>query len=124
MKKIVFLLGFLFLLIGNVCAQEIPIILEDPDGPIGTDNPRSGTLLEPFATLNNKVLTLQFPVSTVSQVIISDQNTNAILYSESFASTTQVVVDLEDEGIGEGSYTLWLFAFDKWWWGEFVIEEE
>lgn len=124
MKKIVFLLGFLFLLIGNVCAQEIPIILEDPDGPIGTDNPRSGTLLEPFATLNNKVLTLQFPVSTVSQVIISDQNTNAVVYSDSFSSTLQIIMDLEDENIGEGNYSLRVYAFGKWWEGEFIIEDE
>ena len=54
-----------------------------------------------------------------------DENNHCqVVYSESFASTTQVIVDLEDEGIGEGRYLLWLFAFGQWWEGEFVVEDE
>ncbi len=122
-NKFCLVFSLLLMATGSVWAQkpkDIPVIITPSDS---VDSPRS-IILCPTATLNGAELTFNFPEATVSQVIISDQNTNAILYSESFASTTEVVVDLEDEGIGEGSYTLWLFAFGKWWWGEFVIEEE
>ncbi len=60
---------------------------------------------------------------TASQVVIMNESINCqVVYSESFPSTTQVIVDLEDEGIGEGRYLLWLFAFGQWWEGEFEIE--
>lgn len=62
---------------------------------------------------------------TASQVVIMDENNNyQVVYSESFVSTTQVFINLEDDGIGEGHYLLWLFAFGEWWKGEFIIEEE
>lgn len=122
-NKFCLVFSLLLMATGSVWAQnpkDIPVILTPGDSIY---RPKS-IILVPTATLDGTVLTFDFPEATVSQVIISEQNTNAILYSESFASTTEVVVDLEDEGIGEGSYTLWLFAFGKWWWGEFVIEEE
>lgn len=126
MKKNVLLICCFFLAAvwSNSFAQtgNGSILLEPLDS---TTHQKPRSIIEiPVATLDGLVLTFDYLEATVSQVIISDQNTNAILYSESFASTTEVVVDLEDEGIGEGSYTLWLFAFGKWWWGEFVIEEE
>ena len=62
---------------------------------------------------------------TASQVVIMDENNNyQVVYSESYSTTSQVIVDLEDEGIGEGRFLLWLFAFGEWWEGEFIIEEE
>ena len=122
-NKFCLVFSLLLMATGSVWAQnpkDIPVVLTPNDSLYW---PKT-IIVCPTATLDGTVLTFDFPEATVSQVIISDQNTNAILYSESFASTTEVVVDLEDEGIGEGSYTLWLFAFGKWWWGEFVIEEE
>ena len=73
--------------------------------------------------IEETVLTINFSPSTVSQVIIMDENNNCqVVYSECFTSSTQVNVDLEDEGIGEGYYLLWLFAYGEWWEGEFEIE--
>ncbi|MBR4337860.1 MAG: DUF3244 domain-containing protein [Bacteroidaceae bacterium] len=122
-NKFCLVFSLLLIVSGSVWAQkpkDIPLTV-NPDDTLSV--PKS-IIICPTATLDGTILTFDFPEATVSQVIISDPNTNAILYSESFASTTEVVVDLEDEGISEGSYTLWLFAFGKWWWGEFVIEEE
>jgi hypothetical protein len=78
----------------------------------------------PTAILNGSVLTIDFSEPTASQVIISDQSTNAVVYSDSFSSTLQIIIDLEDENIGEGNYVLRIYAFGKWWWGEYVLDEE
>ena len=81
-------------------------------------------VLEPTAEIVNSFLLLEFPSATASQVVIINEDTSQTVYSDSFASTTQVVIDLDDEGIGEGSYLLRIYAFGKWWWGEFALEEE
>ena len=124
MKKTIFL-SVLFLSVwGYAFAQtgNGGIRLEPLDS-IGNEGPRSFIEL-PTATLDGLVLTIDFPTSTASQVIISDQNTNAVVYSDSFSSTLQIIIDLEDENIGEGNYELRIYAFGKWWRGEFVIEDE
>ena len=78
----------------------------------------------PLASLDGTELLLDFSIATSAQVIIFNRSaSHQVVYSESFASTTQVIVDLEDEGIGDGHYLLWLFAFGQWWEGEFTLEE-
>lgn len=79
----------------------------------------------PIVSLDGTELTFEFSPATVSQIVIMDKNhQNQVVYSSSFPSSTQVVVDLENEGVGKGSYILWLYAFGEWWEGEFVIELE
>ena len=98
------------------------IILIPLDSVIIDHGGRS-TMLEPSAEIVNSFLLLEYPSATASHVEIINQSTNQTVYSDSFASTTQVIIDLEDEGIGEGIYLLRICAFGKWWWGEFVLEE-
>ena len=78
----------------------------------------------PTATLDGTELTLSYPLSTESQVILIDQSTQTTVYSETFAASRSVVINLAEEGIEEGTYTLRVYAFGKWWWGEFRIANE
>jgi len=79
----------------------------------------------PIVSLDGTELTFDFSPATVSQIVIMDEdNQNQVVYSGSFLSSTQVVVDLENEGVGKGIYLLWLYAFGEWWQGEFEIIEE
>ena len=123
-NKVCLVFGILLLTAGSVWAQkpkDVPIIVTPGDS---IDLPKS-IILYPTVTLDGAELTFDFSSPTASQVIIMDENNNCqVVYSESFASTTQVIVDLENEGIGEGSYRLWLYAFGEWWEGEFIIEDE
>lgn len=124
MKKVLFICVLFLSVWGNAFAQtgNSNIRLEPLDSLYYGD-PRS--IIEmPTAILNGSVLTIGFPEATASQVIISDQSTNAVVYSDSFSSTLQIIIDLEDENIGDGNYVLRIYAFGKWWRGEFVIEEE
>ena len=116
----------LLLTAGSVWSQkpsQIPLLIMDNDTVI---EPTSIPLqVVPLATLDGTVLTFDFSPATVSQIVIMDENNqNQVVYSESFMNSTQVVVDLEDEGIGKGSYLLWLYAFGEWWEGEFILEED
>ncbi len=76
----------------------------------------------PTATLDGTELTLSYPLPTESQVMLIDQSTQTTVYSETFAASRSVVIDLAEEGLEEGTYTLRVYAFGKWWWGEFIIE--
>ena len=78
----------------------------------------------PSVILYGTELNLQYPLSTESQVVIVDQSTQAIVFSGTFTASCSVVIDLEDEDLGEGTYTLRLYAFGKWWWGGFEIIEK
>ena len=106
----------------NVCAQEskgndIVIISELP--PI---DPLGGRSLDvsPTAFIEGQYITVNYPLSTISQVIIRDADTGAVVYSASYDATRQVVINLSS--LPEGTYEICLYAFGKWWWGEFTIE--
>ena len=125
-KKKFFCLSMLLLLAASVWAQgavDIPI-KRMPTDSIGV--PKTPVLLPiPIVSLDGTELTFDFSPATVSQIVIMDENNqNQVVYSGSFTSSTQVVVDLENEGVGKGIYLLWLYAFGEWWQGEFEIIEE
>lgn len=124
-KKFCFLFAVLLLSAGSVWSQDpidIPIkklpsdSIDKPTSPIFTP--------VPLVTQEGSELTFDFSPATVSQIVIMDENNqNQVVHSSSFLSSTQVVVDLENEGVGKGIYLLWLYAFGEWWEGEFEIEE-
>ena len=122
MKKVL----TVFMLLCAVClysnGQEINLKEKPEDEPIGGEGGKSLTdSISAYLEVN--FLAISLTSVTPLQVFIINQSTNQTVYSDSFASTTQVIIDLEDEGIGEGSYLLRIYAFGKWWWGEFVLEE-
>lgn len=124
MKKLSVFFGILLLTAGSAWSQgiDIPMSNNNPTQPDG--GPRS-IIIPLRVTLEETMLKFDFSPATASQIVIMDDNNNCqVVYSESFPSTTQVIVDLEDEGIGEGRYLLWLFAFGQWWEGEFIIESD
>ena len=111
-----------FLAIGQIAAHDnIPLRPELP-----STQSSGGRSLDfiPTAVLDGTELTLSYPLSTESQVIIIDQRTQATVYTETFAATRSLNIDLEEEGLPDGSYTLRIYAFGKWWVGEFVIGED
>ena len=123
MRKIL-LAALLGLVVCPVFAGGGNDIILLPLDSIFIDGGDRSTVLEPSAEIVNAFLFLQYPSATASQVVIINESTNQTVYSDSFDSTTQVIIDLEYEGIGEGSYLLHIYAFGKWWWGEFVLEDE
>ena len=124
-NKVCLVFGILLLTAGSMWAQtpkDIPLTMMTNDTIILPKSPVSSPA--PLVSLEGAVLTFDYSSATASQVVIMDENNNCqVVYSESFAPNAQVIVDLEDEGIGEGSYRLWLYAFGEWWEGEFEIEE-
>ena len=119
MKKSIIYIFVLFISLFAHAEQNLPLQVDQ-------DDPRNSTGrsidMEPSATLDGTELTLSYPLSTESQVIIIDQSTQSTVCSETFAATRSLNIDLEEEGLDEGSYTLRIYAFGKWWVGEFVIE--
>lgn len=120
MKKITFLMSFLLMAICSVNAQHIELDpqIESPSVPSGGSRSVS---VSPSAFQDGSSLTIDFPMPTVSQVVIRDVETGAVVYSASYDATRQVVVNLSS--LPEGTYELHVYAFGKWWWGEFEIED-
>jgi len=125
-KAIILVFGILLLSTGSVWSQgpiDIPVIQLPKDS---LNKPKSPTLTPiPLVTQAGTELMFDFSPATVSQIVIMDENNqNQVVYSGSFPSSTQVVVDLENAGVGKGIYLLWLYAFGEWWEGEFELTEE
>ena len=117
-KNILFLL-FAIVVLPLQAHVDIPMSPTNDDPEVGGS--RSVVAL-PVATLDGTELTLSYPLSTESQVIIIDQSTQVTVYTETFAASRSLNIDLEEEGLPDGSYTLRIYAFGKWWVGEFVLE--
>ena len=105
----------------NMYAQTIQI---DPSQ--GNENGTSGGTTRSLnvsfsAYLNGSMLTIDYPMPTVSQVIIRDAETDAVVYSAPYDATRQVLINLSI--LPEGTYEIRLYAFGKWWWGEFELGE-
>ena len=124
MKYTIYIIVFLFAILSSeqLCANnniQMNQEIGDPYQHGGRD-----IYAMPTATLDGTVLTLSYPLATESQVILIDQSTQTTVYSETFAASRSVVINLAEEGIEEGTYMLRVYAFGKWWWGEFEIEED
>lgn len=119
--KIRFLLVLLLIMLSNssLFAQawsDIPLRKEMPqDDSIAG---RSSSFV-PEAYIIESTITINYPILTMSQVIVRDAETGAVVYSASYDATRQVIVNLSS--LPEGLYELHLYAFGKWWWGEFEI---
>lgn len=112
------------MLLLSVCtlwAQSVgdPVRMEDPNAPQNT--PRSISAI-PEVFLNGSILCINYPLSTVTQVVIVNSMTGDEVLSEQYDATRQVIVNLSS--LPEGTYELRVYAFGKWWWGEFEIEDE
>ena len=121
MKKMTVLFYFLM---GICCMNAQNVQLEPLDGTSienKNDGPRSVIVL-PTTFLDGASLTIDFPMLTVSQVVIRDAETGAVVYSAPYDATRQVVIDLSS--LPEGTYEIRLYAFGKWWWGEFELITE
>ncbi len=123
MKKIIVYIGMLLLPSTLMFADEIEVQLSIQKEDQSSTGGRS-LQVDPTATLDGTEFTLSYPLPTESQVMLIDQSTQTTVYSETFAASRSVIIDLAEEGLGEGTYMLRIYAFGKWWWGEFEIEED
>ncbi len=70
--------------------------------------------------LEGNLLYLSFAPSASSEVIITDSQTDTVVYSNTFGVAAGQVIPLTTFPAGE--YELSIFAFGQWWEGEFEIE--
>ncbi|MCR5139596.1 MAG: DUF3244 domain-containing protein [Bacteroidaceae bacterium] len=119
MKKL-----FLFLFVScfacmNSFGDEIILQLKLEGGNPEQDGGKSPSELV-TASLENNSLTLFFTPSASSQVVITDSQTNTVVYSAAFGVASTQVISLSSFPAGE--YELSIYAYGTWWEGEFEIE--
>lgn len=124
MKKVslVLLMAFLGLGVNSAFAGGDDIILLPLDSIFIGDNHGRSLDLEPSATFQDGIITLEFLSATNSEVKVTNEWSGIVVYTACFSPSTQVQVNASS--FTTGSYRLDIFAFGKWWWGEFTIEEE
>ena len=124
MKKRVFVLFVIVMCMMNVSfihAQEQGDIDLRIEAPHESQTGGRSIDVAPSAYIEGAFVTIDYPMPTVSQVIIRDAETDAVVYSAPYDATRQVLINLSI--LPEGTYEIRLYAFGKWWWGEFELEE-
>ena len=119
MRKLKLIFAVLLLTSSTIFAQEIylPFV---PDDDLEPNKEVSRSInISPTAFIDGQYITINYPMSTTSQVIIRDAETDAVVYSAPYDATRQVLINLSI--LPEGTYEIRLYAFGKWWWGEFEI---
>ncbi len=119
MKKIVLFLFVSCLVCMNVFGQDIVLEPLPGHGGNGQGKPKSPTT-QVLAALEENVLYLSFSPSSSSEVIITDSQTNTVVYSNNFGEAAGQAIPLSSLPAGE--YELSIYAFDQWWEGVFEIE--
>lgn len=74
------------------------------------------------AYLETNLLTISLTSVSSLQVVVVDKQTEMTVYSNTWNTTSGQVIDLS--ALPANEYELSIYAFGKWWWGEFVLEEE
>lgn len=121
MKKVFLFLFVSCFLCMSIFGDEIPLQPRQSNDPPSMGSPKAPNVNNVEALLEGNTLTLFFSPSTSSEVIITDSQTNTVVYSNSFGVATGQVINLSTLPAGE--YELSIFAFGQWWEGEFVVEE-
>ena len=103
----------------NSFGEDILLEPKDENGGNGQGQGKSPTE-QVLAALEENVLYLSFSPSSSSEVIITDSQTNTVVYSNTFGVTTGQVIPLS--ALPAGEYELSVYAFGTWWEGEFEIE--
>lgn len=119
MQKLSLFLLLIFSMAASATAQKPLTLIELTQEETDTIPKTRTGVFEPITYIIDQCITIDFPVPTVSQVIIRDAESGTVVYSAPYDATRQVVVNLSS--LPEGLYELHLYAFGKWWWGEFEI---
>ena len=119
MKKILLLVFISYFVCMNSFGEEINLQKAQTETPPSEGNPKAPALYSVAASLENEVLSLFFTPSASCQVVITDSQTNTVVYSNSFGVATGQVINLSTLPARE--YELSIYAFGTWWEGDFVL---
>lgn len=122
MKKLYFLC-FLLTASLNLFAQNAPLILEDDSIQMPFPIGRSLDAF-PSASLIDGQIYLTYSESAPSIVSIIDVNTEDEVWYYEYGSTNQVIINLAAANITEGTFQIRIYIYGRWWWGEFVLNDE
>lgn len=120
--RLLFLFLSLLIIAGPAQARtNIPLVKDIPDNAGNDDRARLPSLT-PYAYLENNEIQISIFDEYPLGVVIRDTY-KTILFARQYASTYELTINLEENGIGEGKYTLYVYYQDCWWKGDFNTEE-
>ena len=71
------------------------------------------------ASIEDQVLTVSFGELTASQIVVIN-STNQTVFDQTYMPAYSVQANLSN--LSSGSYTLYIYVFGSWWYGNFVFE--
>jgi hypothetical protein len=115
------LLSLLFLALLSTLSyanDDIPLRQGNLPNPGDPTNPRS-IEIPVTASIDGQVVTVSFSELTESQIVVTD-SAELTVYNHIYAPACSVQANLNS--LPSGSYTLHIYAFGVWWYGDFVLQ--
>lgn len=116
MRKVLLLIALFVGQFALAAKNNIHLVPHDP--PLDPDEDARSIINEVTAFLYDQVLIISFSNLTTSQVIVFN-SLDQISYNQTYPSAYSVQADLSS--LPSGCYTLYVFAYDVWWYGFFVL---
>lgn len=124
-NKTVLLILMLSLTLAAGAKRYIPLVKSVPTGAGGGGSakaPVRTSVYSPMAFYEDNILYVQFPASTVSSVIITNDSTDLAVINKNFEiESTGIQIDIASLLL-YNSYNLYVNAFGNWWVGYFDYE--
>lgn len=98
--------------------DEIPLRQGSIFEPGEPTNPRS-IECEVMASTDGQVVTASYSELVASQIVVKNTG-NQIVFDQTYAPACSVEVNITSLPIG--SYTIYIYVMDNWWYGQFEIE--
>lgn len=117
-KGLLFLLASAFCLVVNAVTPIIVVRTGGVPEPGEPTNPRS-IECEVTASIDGQVVTVSYSELVASQIVVKS-SANQIVFDQTYASAYSVQANLTSLPVG--SYTIYVYVMDDWWYGDFVIE--
>lgn len=117
MKKTIILIFSVLLGQFAMAENNIPLVRNHP-GLDPDEQPRS-IEFELTASIDGQVVTVSYTDLVASQIVVRN-SANQIVFDQTYALAYSVQANLTSLPVG--SYTIYVYVMDDWWYGQFEIE--
>ena len=120
-NRLFFLFFSLLLSIGMALGRtNIPLVRDVPKGG-GEDDKARALFPSPTAYLDNNLLVISLFIPDPIKVSIIGEDNNLRRHLD-FSSSDEFIIDLKEQGMHSGVYTLRFLHYSIWWQGVFTLE--
>ena len=120
-KKLIITISLALIALASSAKLYIPLVKSVPPSTSNGGQSRVGILTgsySPLAYIDDKILYIEYPASTASSVIITNDSTNVVVLNNNYdVESSRIQINLNSFFIFQNNYNLSIHAYGTWWVG-------